>query len=791
MQTSRSCLLQFSAIRNTDIASVGGKNASLGEMISQLRRSGIRVPDGFAITADAYWAFLEHNKIRDRIAKKLTELDADLGNLPTIGKAIRKLILNGSFPTAIEKSVNGAYRELSPASNSPGVAVRSSATAEDLPDASFAGQQESFLNIAGQRALMDAVRRCYASLFTDRAIVYRQTRGFKHMDVALSVGVQLMVRSDKGGAGVMFSIDTESGFPDAVLINAAWGLGEAVVKGSVDPDEYMVFKPLLANKRKVPIIGRSCGNKAIKIVYSGDRKTPTVTRKTTLREQRSFVLNDDEILQLARWACAIEKHYGCPMDMEWAKDGISGELFVVQARPETVQARMDAASLNQYRLEKKGKLLTSGNSVGDAIVTGKVCRLDSPDQTDRFPEGGILVTGNTDPDWVPIMKRAAAIVTDHGSRTSHAAIVSRELGLPAVVGCGNATSVLAADHVVTVSNAEGETGFVYDGKAEFTVSTVNIADIPQTRTRVMLNLANPAAALRWWRLPIDGVGLARMEFIINNHIRIHPLALLHGTKVKDKSLRKQIDLITASYPDKEDYFVETLALGVAKLAAVAYPDPVIVRMSDFKSNEYANLLGGQQFEPQEDNPMLGWRGASRYYSEDYRQGFALECRAIRKAREEAGFDNIIIMIPFCRTLAEADRVLKELRRNGLARGKKGLQVYVMCEVPSNVILADQFAERFDGFSIGSNDLTQLILGVDRDSERLGELFSEEDEAVLVSIKDVIGKAHRAGIKIGLCGQAPSDKPEFARLLVRAGIDSISVTPDSFINVKKNIIREER
>lgn len=791
MSKDKSCLLRLSAIRNTDVSSVGGKNASLGEMISQLRKSGIRVPDGFAITSDAYWAYLDHNRIRDKISSRLSGLDADLGNLAATGNAIRKLILGGSFPSDLEQQIIAAYCELGGENKRPGVAVRSSATAEDLPDASFAGQQESFLNIVGQHALMDAVRRCYASLFTDRAIVYRQTRGFRHMDVALSVGVQLMVRSDKAGAGVMFSIDTESGFPDAVLINAAWGLGEAVVKGSVDPDEYMVFKPLLAKKRNAPIIGRSCGDKAIKIVYSGNKKSPTQTRETSSREQRSFVLDDSEILQLARWACAIEKHYGCPMDMEWAKDGVSGELFIVQARPETVQARMEAANLKQYRLKKKGKLLVSGSSVGDAIVTGKVCRLDSPDQLDRFPAGGILVAGNTDPDWVPIMKRAAAIVTDHGSRTSHAAIVSRELGLPAVVGCGNATSVLKTDQVVTVSNAEGEQGFVYEGKAQFTMATLKMTDIPATRTRVMLNLANPAAALRWWRLPIDGVGLARMEFIINNLIKIHPLALVHGTRLKDKSLRQQINAITAAYADKEDYFVDTLALGIAKLAAVAYPEPVIVRMSDFKSNEYANLLGGQQFEPQEDNPMLGWRGASRYYSEDYRQGFALECRAIRRAREQAGFDNIIIMIPFCRTLAEADRVLKELRNNGLQRGKKGLQVYVMCEVPSNVILAEQFAERFDGFSIGSNDLTQLTLGIDRDSERLGELFDEEDEAVLVSIQNVIDKAHRAGRKIGLCGQAPSDKPEFARLLVRAGIDSVSVTPDSFVNVKKNIAREER
>jgi pyruvate,water dikinase len=589
----------------------------------------------------------------------------------------------------------------------------------------------------------------------------------------------------------MFSIDTETGFPEAVLINAAWGLGEAVVQGLVDPDEYMVFKPLLSNKRLLPIIEKSCGKKAEKIVYSRRKGQATETRNTTKKEQNNFVLEDKDIIQLARWAMVIEKHYSRPMDMEWAKDGITGELYIVQARPETVQSRKQVGGLKRYTLKNSGKLLAKGHSIGDAIAVGEVCKLKSPHEISRFPKGAILVTGTTDPDWVPLMKRASAIITDHGGRTSHAAILSRELGLPAIVGCGNATKVLANGQEVTASCAEGEEGFIYSGIGEVVVSDLGDEKIPATRTKVMLNLANPTAALRWWRLPADGVGLARMEFIINSIIKIHPLALTRDLKIQPSEVRKQIVGLTRSYPQRESYFVDKLAYGIGKIAAVQYPNPVIVRMSDFKTNEYAGLIGGQPFEPKEENPMLGWRGASRYYSEEYRDGFALECQAIRKVREEIGFDNIIIMIPFCRTLSEADNVIKELSRNGLRRGRKGLEVYVMCEIPANIILAEQFAERFDGFSIGSNDLTQLTLGIDRDSERLSSLFSEADGAVLTSIQQVIKKAHRAKRKIGLCGQAPSDNPEFARLLVRAGIDSISVTPDSFARVKQNIALEER
>lgn len=785
------CVLQYKDLCNKDVGIVGGKNASLGEMITQLKRQGVRVPDGFATTSHAYWKFLEHNNLKQKIHDVLLTLKKDKSNLPTVGQSIRKMFTTSRFPPEIESEILSAYRKLGGSRKNISVAVRSSATAEDLPNASFAGQQESFLNVTGKKSLITACLRCYASLFTDRAIIYRENNGFEHMSVALSVGIQEMVRSDKAGAGVMFSIDTETGFPNAVLINAAWGLGESVVQGAVDPDEYMLFKPFLADKRRVPIIEKSCGRKSEKIVYSSNNNRPIKTLKTSKKEQNSFVLDDREIVQLARWAALIEKHYGHPMDMEWAKDGVTGKLYIVQARPETVQSRKEAHTLKHYSLKKKGKLLVNGYSIGNAIAVGKVCRLDSPHDIDRFPKDAILVTGTTDPDWVPLMKHASAIVTDHGGRTSHAAIVSRELGLPAIVGCGDATKVLKNGRDITVSCAEGEEGFVYDGLGKFSVSDLDMNDIPKTRTKVMLNLANPSAALRWWRLPSDGVGLMRMEFTISNIIKIHPLALVKGAKVQDKKVAAQIARLTASYPDKEQYFVDNIAYGIARIAAAHYPRPVIVRMSDFKTNEYASLIGGQQFEPHEENPMIGWRGASRYYSDDYRKGFALECRAIRKVREDIGFDNIVIMIPFCRTLPEADNVLKELAKNGLRRGHNGLEVYVMCEVPSNVILADQFSKRFDGFSIGSNDLTQLTLGIDRDSERLATLFSEDNEAVVSSIRHVIKEAHTAKRKVGLCGQAPSNRPEFARLLVRAGIDSVSVTPDSFIRVKQNIAKEEK
>ena len=634
----------------------------------------------------------------------------------------------------------------------------------------------------GEKALLDACKRCYASLFTDRAIVYRRNHGFEHMKVALSVGVQRMVRAEKAGAGVMFSIDTETGFPRTVLIDAAWGLGETVVQGMVEPDEYHVFKPLLANPALRPIVGKKLGGKAAKMT---SRLVPT--RRS---ERASFVLADDEVLQLARWACAIEAHYGVPMDMEWAKDGVSGELFVVQARPETVQSRKAAGRLRTYRLQKPGRKLASGLAIGQSIAAGKVCRLRGAGEIERFKEGAVLVTRITDPDWVPIMKKAAAIVTDHGGRTSHAAIVSRELGLTAIVGTGNATEVLEDGMEVTVSCAEGDEGHVYEGRADFAVEDVDVSEIPRTRTQVMINQAEPSAAFQWWRLPSDGVGLARMEFIVGNLIRIHPMALAHFEALQDRKARREIERLTRGYAEKTEYFVDTLARGLARIAAAHYPKPVIVRTSDFKTNEYARLIGGEAFEPKEENPMLGWRGASRYYSEGYRDGFALECRALRRARETLGLANIVVMIPFCRTPEEGDRVLAEMARHGLERGKAGLQVFVMCEIPSNVVLAEQFAARFDGFSIGSNDLTQLVLGVDRDSELLSALFDERNEAVTETIAALLAKAKASGTKTGICGQAPSSYPEFARFLVAHGIDSISVTPDSFLAVKRAVARAE-
>ena len=784
-------VLWFENLSRGDVAKVGGKNSSLGEMVRALDKKGVKVPGGFATTADAYWHYLEANGFEGSMTARLAELAAGKATLAETGAAIRKTVLGGEFPKETADAISSSYRELCRRSGKKelDVAVRSSATAEDLPDASFAGQQETYLNIRGEAALLDACRRCYASLFTDRAISYRTTKRFDHMKVALSIGVQRMVRSDVGGSGVMFSIDTETGFDKVVLINAAWGLGENVVQGAVDPDEYQVFKPLLASKKLSPIIEKKCGEKAIKMIYaSGDQPTRNVP--TSKAERAAFVLSDAEILELARWAATIEKHYGCPMDMEWAKDGETGENFIVQARPETVQSRRDAGVFRRYRLGDHGKKLVTGLSVGDAIATGRVCLIEDAKEIDRFVDGSILVTRITDPDWVPIMKRAAAIVTDHGGRTSHAAIVSRELGLPAIVGTGDGTHLLHDDQEVTVSCAGGDEGFVYQGIAKFTVEAVDVSHIPETKTKVMLNLGNPGAAFRWWRIPADGVGLARMEFVVSNHIRVHPMALVKYDALKDQAAKEEIASITAGYDDKTEYFVEHLARGLARIAATLYPKPAIVRMSDFKTNEYAGLIGGAEFEPQEENPMIGFRGASRYYSPRYREGFALECKAIKRLREEMGFDNVIMMIPFCRSIAEADKVLSVMAENGLKRDVKGLQVYVMCEIPSNVILANEFAERFDGFSIGSNDLTQLTLGVDRDSGELAGLFDEEDAAVEWMIGSVIQAAHKAGAKVGLCGQAPSDRPEFAAFLVDCGIDSISVSPDSFAAVKAIVAKRE-
>ncbi|WP_227268417.1 phosphoenolpyruvate synthase [Roseobacter weihaiensis] len=790
MQNSGALVIDFSKVTRHDVDLVGGKNASLGEMIGALGRQGILVPPGFATTADAFRHYLSANNLDAVIAAELDKLAAGKIELHQAGETIRTLILGGDWPKETANAILTHYRNLGQTQGDENVpvAVRSSATAEDLPDASFAGQQETFLNVTGEAALLNACRKCYASLFTDRAISYRQIQGFSHTQVALSVGVQLMVRADTGGSGVMFSIDTETGFPDAVLINAAWGLGENVVQGAVDPDEYQVFKPFLDKTDLTPILEKRLGGKEIKMIQNSSGAPRNVP--TSKAERQQYVLSDAEILTLARQARIIEDHYGHPMDMEWARDGKTGTLYIVQARPETVQSRSTHLSLKSYAVQSPGKILLTGLSVGDAAVAGRVSVIESAADIDRFVDGSVLVTSTTDPDWVPIMKRAAAIVTDHGGRTSHAAIISRELGLPAIVGCGDATHILHDGQDVTVSCAGGEEGVVSEGVSEIKVTEEALADLPQTRTNVMLNLANPSAALRWWRLPTKGVGLARMEFVINNAVRVHPMALVNFDAIGDPAVRSEIEALTLGYDNKPAYFVDRLARGLSRIAAFCYPRPVIVRMSDFKTNEYADLLGGRDFEPHEENPMIGFRGASRYYSDNYRDGFALECQAIARLRGEIGFDNVIVMIPFCRTPQEADRVLGVMAKHGLKRGGDGLEIYVMCEIPSNVVRAGEFAERFDGFSIGSNDLTQLTLGIDRDSEELAALFREDDPAVLWMIETVIREAHAAGSKVGFCGQAPSNDPSFAQRLVSYGIDSISVTPDSFIKVLRNVAKAE-
>lgn len=781
----------FADLTQNDIPIVGGKNANLGEMVSALKKEGIRVPDGFALTAEAYWEYVRSNKLEEKILEELARLKKNPKLLESVGKNIRNLLLAGTFPEIIERVILDGYRELCSryGKKEIDVAVRSSATAEDLPGASFAGQHETYLNIRGEKQLLEACRKCYASLFKDRAISYREQMGFDPMKIALSVGVQKMIRSDKASSGVMFSIDTESGFPRVVEINASWGLGENIVQGSVIPDEYVVFKPVLEKRGLKPILEKKLGAKEKKLIYAKGENS-TVNVATSQKEREAFVLSDEEILQLARWACAVEKHYGKPMDMEWAKDGETGELFFVQARPETVQSKGAVHAFKTYRLLEKGKKLLSGLSVGEGIAAAKACRIKNAANIEQFEEGSILVAEKTDPDWVPIMKKAKGIITDTGGRTCHAAIVSRELGIPAVIGTEKGTSILKNGQKITLSCAEGEEGRVYEGVLKFEESAVDLKDMPKTKTRIMMNIANPDIAFQWWYLPCEGIGLARMEFIISSIIKVHPMALVHFDQLKDKKAKKQIEQLTKGFKSNEAYFVNHLARGIAKIAASQYPEPVIVRMSDFKTNEYANLIGGRQFEPQEENPMLGFRGASRYYDDRYREGFALECKAIKMAREEMGLENILIMIPFCRTLEEADKVLAECAKNGLKRGENGLRVYVMCEIPSNVILAEEFAQRFDGFSIGSNDLTQLTLGVDRDSGGLSKLFDERNEAVKRMIRMVIQLAHKAGSKVGICGQAPSDYPDFAAFLVECGIDSISLNPDSVIAAKRRIAQQE-
>jgi pyruvate,water dikinase len=791
-------IIPFSEIRIEDVGIVGGKNASLGEMFRELKSQGVRVPDGFAVTAAAFREFFKQTGLDHEvraILKSMNTQNAD--SLQQCGRAAREAILKQEIPAGIQEEILKAYAGLSlGVAGGIDVAVRSSATAEDLPNASFAGQQETFLNVHGDAQLIDTCRRCFASLFTDRAISYRQDQGFDHFQVALSIGLQRMVRSDLASSGVMFSIDTESGFRDAVLINAAWGLGENVVQGAVNPDEFYVFKPTLMKGFK-PILEKKTGSKEFKMVYDSGGGKMVKNVPVSEADRAAFCVSEEDILTLARWACTIEDHYTkkkgsfCPMDMEWAKDGKTGELFIVQARPETVQSQRDFTHLEVYKLNDKGKVLVSGRSVGEKIASGVVRVVKSAANLSLVKEGDILVTDRTDPDWEPAMKKAAAIVTNRGGRTCHAAIISRELGVPAVVGTLNGTEALKDGETVTVSCAEGDTGHIYAGALKFEKSTLDFSTNERPKTKIMLNVANPEEAFRTSQIPNDGVGLARMEFIISSFIRIHPLALLHYNKLEDRNLKDTIDLLTVGYTDKAAYFIDRLAQGVAMIGAAFYPNDVIVRMSDFKTNEYANLIGGAQYEPTEENPMIGFRGASRYYHERYRDGFALECKAMKKVREEMGLTNVKLMIPFCRTVEEGKKVIAEMEKHGLKRGENALEIYVMCEIPSNVILADEFSQVFDGFSIGSNDLTQLILGIDRDSEIVAPIFDERNPAVKTMIANVIKAARANKRKIGICGQAPSDYPEFAEFLVREGINSISLNPDAVLKTTAHILKVEK
>jgi pyruvate,water dikinase len=783
-------LLWFDQCGIQDIALVGGKNASLGEMIRHLAPSGIRIPNGFATTAHAYREFLRGSGLDVKLGQLFQGLSVDnLQHLHSVAREARSMVLEAAIPEDLANAIREAYLRLCDQYGPDAdVAVRSSATAEDLPDASFAGQHETYLNVRGVNNVYDACRRCFASIFTDRAFYYRQAHGFDHLNVALSIGIQKMVRSDLASSGVMFSIDTESGFTNVVLINASYGLGENIVQGAVNPDEYMVFKPTLKEGFR-PILAKTAGTKETKLVYDigGSKATKNVPVPPAEREK--LVLADDEILELARWACAIEDHYSSvnqhytPMDMEWAKDGVSGQLFIVQARPETVQSRKDKLTLRSWRLKAPGKRLVSGHSVGEAIGVGKARLIPDVQRMSEFQPGEILVADKTDPDWEPIMKRASAIVTNQGGRTCHAAIIARELGIPAIVGTVRGTGVLKQGEEITVCCAEGETGYVYEGILPFEVTEVPLDKMPSLKTKILMNIGNPQDAFSMASIPNDGVGLARLEFIIANHIQAHPLALIYFNDLQDEEAKSRLRKLTSLYENKPEYFVDKLAQGVGLIAAAFYPKPVIVRLSDFKTNEYAHLIGGAQFEPAEDNPMIGWRGASRYYHEKYREGFALECRAMKVVREAMGFTNVILMVPFCRTVNEGRAVLAEMAKNGLERGKQSLEIYVMCEIPSNVILADEFFEIFDGFSIGSNDLTQLTLGLDRDSAILAALFDERNEAVKKMISMAVAAAKRNHRKIGICGQAPSDYPEFARFLVEQGIDSISLNPDSLVKTR--------
>jgi pyruvate, water dikinase len=788
----------FEELTINDVPSVGGKNASLGEMIRNLGQKGVRVPSGFAITAYAYKYMIEKAGIDVKIKEILNGLDThDVTDLAARGQKIRSLIKNTPIPSELEDDIRRHYREMEfRYGEDVDVAVRSSATAEDLPDASFAGQQETYLNVRGEDELIEKVRDCFASLFTNRAISYRVDKGFDHFSVYLSVGVQKMVRSDLSCSGVMFSIDTESGFTNAVYITGAYGLGENVVQGAVNPDQFYVFKPTLLKGFK-PILEKKLGSKEKRLVYG---TTGTKQTKVSPEDKAKFVINDDELLTLAHWACIIEDHYKKPMDIEWAKDGQTKELFIVQARPETVHSQKDMATMKTYVLDEKGTILAEGEAVGSKIGQGQVNVIEEAKDISQFKKGQVLVTDMTDPDWEPIMKIAGAIVTNRGGRTCHAAIISRELGIPCVIGTGNGTSVIKKGTQITIDCSEG-VGRIYKGLLKFHVDELKLDQLPATKTQIMMNVGVPEQAFQQGQIPNNGVGLAREEFIINSHIGIHPLALIHYEELKKKAATdkkvaeviKKIDERSVGYDNKVEFFIDTLARGIAKIAAGFYPYDVIVRMSDFKTNEYANLIGGYLYEPEEHNPMIGWRGASRYYDETYKPAFGLECIALKKARNDMGLTNIKPMIPFCRTPEEGRKVIQVMNEYGLKQGENGLEVYVMCEIPSNVVVADQFSEIFDGFSIGSNDLTQLTLGLDRDSDLVAHIFDERNDAVKRLVSQVITVAHNhhPRRKVGICGQAPSDFPEFAEFLVECGIDSISLNPDTVIKTRLKIAETER
>ncbi|MFP4403311.1 MAG: phosphoenolpyruvate synthase [Candidatus Woesearchaeota archaeon] len=798
MDKNNAFILWFDQLGIEDVPIVGGKNASLGEMYRNLVPKGVKIPNGFAITAHAYNYILDKAGVRDKIREALEGLNTrDMHDLSTRGRNVREIILTANFPDELKEQIIEAYNHLCiQYGENTDVAVRSSATAEDLPDASFAGQQETFLNIRGNEALIDACKKCFASLFTDRAISYRVDKDFDHFSIGLSIGVQKMVRSDKGTSGVMFSIDTESGFKDAIYVTAAYGLGENVVQGSVNPDEFLVFKPTLKQGKK-PIISKTIGAKRIKMIYATHGKRPVKNVSVAIEDRTKFCVSEDDVISLAKWAAIIEDHYSekagyfKPMDMEWAKDGLTGELFIVQARPETIHSRSNANKLTKYVMKDKAEPIVVGRSVGNKIGHGKINIIKDVHDIHLFKEGEVLVTEMTDPDWEPIMKIASAIITNRGGRTCHAAIISRELGIPCIVGTLNGTEILKDYNEITIDCSKGDEGYVYEGELTYEIEEINLEKIPKTKTKIMMNLGTPDHSFANSFLPNSGVGLAREEFIINSYIKIHPNALIYFNEIKDKQLKNEIQEITKDYVDKKQFFVDKLAEGVSRISAAFYPKPVIVRLSDFKSNEYANLIGGKLYEPNEDNPMIGWRGASRYYDENFKYAFALECQAIKKVREEMGLTNVKLMVPFCRTVEEGKKVIHEMEVNGLKQGENGLEVYVMCEIPANVILAQEFLDVFDGFSIGSNDLTQLTLGLDRDSELVSHIYDERNDAVKRLVKWVIETCNSRGKHIGFCGQAPSDFPEFAEFLVECGIHSISLNPDTIVSTTLKIAEKEK